>query len=67
MFEPFIPDNFEAPKRFDTESFHFRVLEEAVAELDFDAVMSSQQRLQGVFGPEWPKPSMTLEENNESL
>ncbi|RZF81498.1 hypothetical protein EXT46_09880 [Pseudoalteromonas sp. CO325X] len=69
MFEPFIPDNFEAPKRFDTESFHLRVLEEAVAELDFDAVVSSQQRLQGVFGPEseWPKPSMTLEENTESL
>ncbi|MDK1286836.1 hypothetical protein [Pseudoalteromonas umbrosa] len=65
----FIPQCFEIPKCFDTEDFHFRVLDDAVAELDFDAVMSSQKRLQGVFGPEskWPQKEMTLEENIESL
>lgn len=54
---------------FDSKNFHFRVLDENVAELDFEAVMYSQKRLQGIFGPksEWPKSNMTLEENIESL
>ncbi|AOT08724.1 hypothetical protein [Pseudoalteromonas luteoviolacea] len=65
----FIPESFEPPIIFDSEHFHFRVLEEEVAELDFEAVMSSQKRLQGVFGPKsmWPKSNMTLEENIASL
>ena len=69
MPNPFIPESFEPPKLFESECFHFRVLEEAVAELDFEAVMSSQKRLQGIFGPEfdWPKTDMTLEENKKSL
>ena len=69
MPNPFIPESFKPPTFFDSENFHFRVLEEEVAELDFEAVMSSQKRLQGIFGPEteWPKINMTLEENIESL
>lgn len=69
MLNHFIPESFEVAKSFDTECFHFRVLEDEVAELDFEAVMSSQKRLQGVFGPgsDWPKSDMTLEENIESL
>ena len=65
----FIPESFEAPTFFDSNYFHFRVLEDTVAELDFAAVMSSQKRLQGIFGPEteWPKSDMSLEENRESL
>ena len=69
MPNTFIPESFEVPKFFDTEYFHFRVLEDEIAELDFEAVMSSQKRLQGIFGPEseWPKHDMTLEVNIESL
>lgn len=69
MPNTFIPESFEVPKFFDTEYFHFRVLEDEIAKLDFEAVMSSQKRLQGIFGPEseWPKSDMTLEENIESL
>lgn len=69
MPSEFIPEFFEAPKFFDTEFFHFRILEAEIAKLDFEAVMSSQKRLQGIFGPEseWPKRGMTLEENVESL
>jgi len=69
MPNPFIPETFEAPTLFESEYFHFRVLEDSVAELDFEAVMSSQKRLQGIFGPEsdWPKIDMTLEENIKSL
>lgn len=69
MPNTFIPESFEVPKFFDTEYFHFRVLEDEIAKLDFEAVMSSQKILQGIFGPEseWPKSDMTLEENIESL
>jgi hypothetical protein len=66
---PFISETYAPPKSFDNEYFHFRVLEGDVAELDFEAVMSSQKRLQGIFGlgNEWPKSDMTLKENIASL
>ena len=65
----FISETYEPPKIFDNECFHFRVLKSEVAELDFEAVMSSQKRLQGIFGSgsEWPKSDMTIEENIASL
>jgi len=65
----FISKNYEPPKSFDNKYFHFRVLEGEVAKLDFDAVMSSQKRLQGIFGSDslWPQSDMTLEENIASL
>jgi len=65
----FISDIYNPPKNFDNEYFHFRVLEGKIAELDFEAVMSSQKRLQGIFGSDsqWPKSDMTLEENITSL
>lgn len=65
----FISDIYKPPKNFDNEYFHFRVLEGKIAELDFEAVMSSQKRLQGIFGSDsqWPKSDMTLEENIASL
>lgn len=69
MSNIFIPDSFEVPTSLDTEHFHFRVLDDEVAELDFEAVMSSQKRLQGIFGPEsqWPEKDMTLEQSINSL
>jgi len=69
MPTPFISETYQPPKSFDNKYFHFRVLESEVAELDFEAVMSSQKRLQGIFGSDskWPKNDMTLEENIASL
>jgi hypothetical protein len=65
----FIQDAFVVPTSLDTEDFHFRMLEDSIAALDFEAVMSSQKRLQGIFGlgSKWPKVNMSLEENAESL
>ncbi|MBB1268195.1 hypothetical protein [Shewanella sp. SR44-3] len=65
----FIDETFTVPTSLDTEHFHFRILEESIAALDFEAVMSSQKRLQGIFGlgSTWPKGDMTLAENVESL
>ncbi|MCG7537387.1 hypothetical protein [Pseudoalteromonas sp. OOF1S-7] len=69
MNKCFIPESFEPPVSHVTEHFHFRVLDTRVAEPDYEAVMSSQQSLQGIFGPEfdWPRADMTLEESTRSL
>jgi len=69
MKKLFIPNSFEPPIVFSTQNFHFRILEEELAEVDLAAVMSSQSRLEGIFGPEsqWPKSDMTLAENRLSL
>jgi len=69
MQKTFIPNDFKPPIIFSTKNFHFIVLEEELAEEDFAAVMSSKNRLKGIFGPEskWPKSDMTLAENKESL
>lgn len=65
----FIHESFDVPKFLDTEHFHLKVLEDSLAKFDFEAVMSSQKRLQGIFGfgSVWPKSNMSLEENIESL
>jgi len=69
MQKKFIPSSFEPPTTFNTKDFHFRVLDETLAEVDFAAVMSSKSRLKGIFGPEsqWPETDMTLAQNIESL
>lgn len=66
---PFIDASFEPPKSFDSSHFHFCMLEPSVAALDYEAVMSSQKRLQGMFGKQsqWPDKDMTLAENVASL
>lgn len=67
--QPFIPDSFEPPKRVSTSHFSFTVLDEQIATADYELVMANQPRLQGIFGPSsnWPKASMTFEENIASL
>lgn len=69
MRNSFIPQDFEPPTNLDTDYFHLRILEDKIAELDFEAVMSSQKSLQGVFGPgsEWPTSQLTIEKNIEDL
>ena len=69
MPTPFIPKSFDPPRTLKAKYFYFKVLEDSIAELDFEAVMSSQKRLQSIFGPdsEWPKFNMNIEENIASL
>ncbi|MDO6776988.1 hypothetical protein Q4591_16720 [Shewanella sp. 3_MG-2023] len=65
----FIDDSFVVPKIWVTEHFHLTMLEDALARIDYEAVMSSQKRLQGTFGLDsgWPKATMTLQQNTEDL
>lgn len=65
----FVPQSFIVPTLLKNENFHFRVLEDSLATLDFDAVMTSLARLRSIFGPNtaWPDKNMTLEDNVASL
>lgn len=63
----FVPADFTIPQGLDTPYFHLRPLSPAVVELDYDALMTSISLLNAMFGPEWPTPSFTLEENMNDL
>ncbi|MCL1068561.1 hypothetical protein L2735_17455 [Shewanella olleyana] len=69
MAKSLVSTSFTVPLIHSTEHFYFTPLNEDVAELDYEAVMFSQQSLQGIFGPHsnWPELDMTLEQNIISL
>lgn len=63
----FVPVDFDVPLGLDAPDFRLRPLTPAVAELDYDALMSSIDLLNAMFGPEWPHARFTLEENVQDL
>ena len=69
MIRSFVPVDFAAPESIETDSFSLAVLSPAVSEIDYEAVMSSKVRLRSIFGKhtDWPKDSMTLEDNYRDL
>jgi hypothetical protein len=62
---PFVPVDFKIPHGFQHERFVLRPLLISDVVKDYDAVMTSVDRLQGVFGPQsnWPPPTLTLEQD----
>ena len=65
----FVSDTFVAPMLLETDAFRLRPLRAADVDLDYKAVMSSLDHLQGVFGPRsgWPGRNLTRGENLRSL
>ena len=65
----FIPVNFKIPENLSNEQFHFEILEPSLNELDYEAVMSSQDRLRNVFAEndDWPASDMSIEFNKNDL
>ena len=65
----FVPASFKPTREHISDVFKFVVLDENVAAQDYEAVMSSQKHLVGIFGPDskWPSATMTFEENKASL
>ncbi|MFK8021532.1 MAG: hypothetical protein AB8B86_17350 [Pseudomonadales bacterium] len=65
----FIPQNFNIPQHLSNEQFQFEVLAPNLAKLDYEAVMSSKERLRHVFAEndEWPEESMSFEANKDDL
>ncbi|WP_374686168.1 GNAT family N-acetyltransferase [Promineifilum sp.] len=65
--KPLVPPDFVVPLALDTPHFHLRPLTPTVVELDYDAVMSSIDLLQAMFGRDWPHAAFTLSENLQDL
>ncbi|MEO1635679.1 MAG: GNAT family N-acetyltransferase [Cyanobacteria bacterium J06631_9] len=62
---PLVPDDFVVPQSLVTETFQVRMLTVHDAVKDYDAVMTSREHLQGVFGPSsnWPEADLSLEQD----
>jgi len=60
----FVPKDFEVPAGFETPDFRVRMLAISDVVKDYDAVMTSVERLQRVFSPagRWPK-GLTFEQD----
>lgn len=59
---PLVPKDFDVPVLFDRERFRLRMLSVNDLVKDFDAVVSSRDHLNDLFGPGWPE-GLTLEQN----
>ena len=62
---PFVAKGFKVPTQIENEHFRIRMLTVNDVVKDYDAVMSSIDHLQGVFGPNstWPTKELTLEQD----
>ena len=63
--KPFIPTDFKVPDKLENQHFRLRMLTVNDVVKDYDAVMTSIDHLQGVFGPKskWPRKELTLEKD----
>lgn len=64
-FNPFVQPDFEIPKVLETDRFRIRALTVDDVVKDYDAVMTSIDHLQGVFGPnsKWPSSDLTFKQD----
>jgi RimJ/RimL family protein N-acetyltransferase len=62
---PFVAREFKIPEVFETDRFRLRMLTVNDVVKDYDAVMTSIDQLQGVFGPnsKWPSEDLTFEQD----
>lgn len=60
-----VPDSFQVPEKTETDKFSLRMLTINDVDKDYEAVMSSIDHLQGVFGERssWPSPDLTKEQD----
>ena len=65
----FVPDAFDVPTLLETDAFRVRILKASDVDLDYKAVMSSWEHLQGVFGPgsDWPQKRLTKAQDRRSF
>jgi RimJ/RimL family protein N-acetyltransferase len=63
----FYPDDAPVPTELRTEEFLLRPLRATDVELDYEAVMASQEPLRQHTGGRWPRVGFTIEENLDDL
>jgi len=59
---PLLDPEFKVPETLETDRFRLRMLTVNDVVKDYDAVMSSKQHLNDIWGPGWPE-GLTLEQN----
>ena len=59
---PFVPKDFVVPRTLETDEFRLRMLTVNDVIKDYDAVMSSAEHCQTIWGGKWPE-GLTLEQN----
>jgi RimJ/RimL family protein N-acetyltransferase len=65
-----LPDNFVHPTVVEVlDGYHLRPIRATDVDLDYPAVMASQERLWSIYGPAWgwPPATMTYEEDRADL
>jgi len=69
MTTTFVPQDFNVPEVLETAKFRLRMLSVTDVDKDYDAVMSSIDHLQGVFGEnsKWPSKDLTIEQDRKDL
>jgi len=65
MKKPLVSPDFRAPQVLETDKFRLRILTVNDVVKDYDAVMTSVEHLQGIFGPhsKWPPLDLTFEQD----
>jgi hypothetical protein len=63
----FYPDDAPVPAELRAEEFLLRPLRAGDVDLDYEAVMATQETLRRSSGGRWPRPDFTLEENLADL
>jgi hypothetical protein len=63
----FYPDDAEVPTTLRTEHLYLTMLAPEHVERDYDAFMSSMERLNAWSGGRWPTPDFTLEMNMDDM
>jgi len=60
-----LPEGVDVPSRVEADAYVIRPLTIDDVKRDYEAVMSSRERLQGTFGPDdqWPTADLTLEQD----
>lgn len=63
--DTFLPVDFIVPERLQADQFQLRVLTVNDVVKDYDAVVTSIEHLQGIFGPrsQWPAKDISLEQD----
>jgi hypothetical protein len=69
MTSSFVPADFIVPEVLETDKFRLRMLRATDVDKDYEAVMTSIDHLQGVFGQEskWPSKNLTHEQDLRDL
>ncbi len=60
-----VPPDFKIPDVLETDKFKLRMLKVTDVVKDYDAVITSVNHLQGIFGPrsKWPSKDLTFEQD----